>query len=495
MHAPPSRAQLIEHRALFIDGQWTEPSGADVIEVVSPVTEQVVGRVPHATPDDMDRAVAAARRAFDDGPWPRLPLADRIEVVTRVRDALAARREEIAELVTLQNGSPITWSRAGQAMSAVAAFSTTLAAAADLRLEEERQGLGGPVLVRRAPVGVVAAITPWNVPQLTLAAKLAPGLLAGCTFVIKPSPETPLDAFLLAEICAEAGLPDGVVNVVPAGRESGAHLVAHPGVDKVAFTGSVAAGKSIMAAAAQNLTRVSLELGGKSAALILEDADVSAAVRTIVSGTCAANSGQACVALTRVLAPAPRYDEVAAALSDAFARLNVGDPADERTAVGPMVTWRQRQRVLDYIRIGRDEGATVLTGGSVPADLDTGWFVQPTLFGDVTNDMRIAREEIFGPVVCLIRYDDEDEAVRIANDSAFGLSGAVFTTDVDRGMRIARRIRTGTLTVNGFRLDLAAPFGGFKQSGIGREFGAEGLAGYFEYQSVALPKTPATITD
>ncbi|MFH8735175.1 aldehyde dehydrogenase [Streptomyces sp. NPDC017964] len=495
MHAPPSPAQLIEHRALFIDGQWAEPSGTDVIEVVSPVTEQVVGRVPHASPADMDRAVAAARRAFDDGPWPRLPLADRIEVVMRIRDALAVRREEIAELVTLQNGSPITWSRAGQAMSAVAAFSTTLAAAADLRLEEERQGLGGPVLVRREPVGVVAAITPWNVPQLTLAAKLAPGLLAGCTFVIKPSPETPLDAFLLAEICAEAGLPDGVVNVVPADRESGAHLVAHPGVDKVAFTGSVAAGKTIMATAAQNLTRVSLELGGKSAALILDDADVTAALRAIVSGTCAANSGQACVALTRVLVPASRYDEVAAALSDAFALMTVGDPFDERITVGPMVTWRHRRRVLDYIRIGRDEGATVLTGGGVPADLDTGWFVQPTLFGDVTNDMRIAREEIYGPVVCLIRYDDEDEAVRIANDSPFGLSGAVFTADVERGTRIARRIRTGTLSVNGFRLDLAAPFGGFKQSGIGREFGAEGLAGYFEYQSVALPRTPATTTD
>ncbi|NGO74151.1 aldehyde dehydrogenase [Streptomyces sp. YC504] len=493
MHAPTSPAQLIEHRTLFIDGKWTEPSGTEVIEVVSPATGQVVGRVPHGSPADMDRAVDAARRAFDDGPWPRLPLADRIEVVSRIRDALAERREEMAQLVTLQNGSPITWSRAGQAMSGVAAFSTTLAAAAELCLEEERQGLGGPVLVRREPIGVVAAITPWNVPQLTLAAKLAPGLVAGCTFVIKPSPETPLDAYLLAEICAEAGLPDGVVNVVPADRESGAHLVAHPGVDKVAFTGSVPAGKAIMASAAQNLTRVSLELGGKSAALILDDADVAAAIPAIVGGTCAANSGQACVALTRVLVHASRYDEVASALSGAFAQLKVGDPADERTIVGPMVTSRQRQRVLDYIRIGRDEGATVLTGGGVPDDLDTGWFVQPTLFGDVTNDMRIAREEIFGPVVCLIRYDDEDEAVRIANDSPFGLSGAVFTADVERGMRIARRIRTGTLTVNGFRLDLAAPFGGFKQSGIGREFGAEGLAGYFEYQSVALPKASTTV--
>lgn len=478
---------IVVHHKLFIAGRWTESSGTETIEVVSPVTEQVVGRVPHATPQDVDRAVTAAREAFDDGPWPRTTMAERIAVVTRIKDLMAARHQELAELVTLQNGSPMLFSVRGQALAAVGAFTVALAAAERFERETERQGTGGPVLVRREPVGVVAAITPWNVPQLTIAGKLAPALLAGCAVVLKPSPETPLDANWLADLCAEAGLPEGVLSVLPAGRETGAHLVAHPGIDKVAFTGSVGAGKAIMAAAAQNLTRVSLELGGKSAAILLDDADLSVAVPAVVGGTCAANSGQACVALTRVLVPDSRYDEVAAALTAAFAGLKVGDPADPSTVVGPMVTKQQQERNLAYIRIGRDEGAKVLTGGGVPAGLDTGWYVEPTLFGDVSNDMRIAQEEIFGPVVCLIRYGTEDEAVALANASEFGLSGAVFGADAARATDVARRIRTGTITVNGFRLDLAAPFGGFKNSGIGREFGPEGLAGYFEHQTVNLP--------
>ncbi|SEL79792.1 aldehyde dehydrogenase [Streptacidiphilus jiangxiensis] len=478
---------IVEYTQLFVGGRWVEPAGTDTIEVVSPVTEQVVGRVPHAAPADVDRAVAAAREAFDHGPWPRLPMAERIAVVTRIKDALAARHQELAELVTLQNGSPMLFSVRGQALSAVGVFAVALAAAERFTQESERQGTGGPVLVRREPVGVVAAITPWNVPQLTIAGKLAPALLAGCTVILKPSPETPLDALWLAELCAEAGLPEGVLSVLPADRETGAYLVAHPGIDKVAFTGSVGAGKAIMAGAAQNLTRVSLELGGKSAAILLEDADLSVALPAVVGGTCAANSGQACVALTRVLVPDSRYDEVAGALAAAFGALSVGNPADPATVVGPMVTRRQQQRNLDYIRIGQEEGAKLLTGGGVPEGLTTGWYVEPTLFGDVTNDMRIAREEIFGPVVCLIRYGTEDEAVAIANDSDFGLSGAVFSADAERAAAVARRVRTGTITVNGFRLDLAAPFGGYKHSGIGREFGPEGLAAYFEYQTVNLP--------
>lgn len=481
---------IVEHDTLFIAGQWVEPSGTETIEVTSPVTEQVVGRVPHAAPADVDRAVAAARTAFDHGPWPRMELAERIEVVARIKDAIAARHQELAELVTLQNGSPMLFSVRGQALSAVGVFGVALAAAARFSQEDERTGLGGPVLVRREPVGVVAAITPWNVPQLTIAAKLAPALLAGCTVILKPSPETPLDANWLAGVCAEAGLPDGVLSVLPADRETSAYLVAHPGIDKIAFTGSVAAGKAIMAAAAQNLTRISLELGGKSAAILLDDADLAVAVPAIVGGTCAANSGQACVALTRVLVPSSRYDEVAAALTGAFAALKVGDPADPTTVVGPMVTRQQQERNLAYIRIGREEGAKVLTGGGVPEGLTTGWYVSPTLFGEVTNDMRIAREEIFGPVVCLLRYETEDEAVTLANDSDFGLSGAVFGADQERATDVARRIRTGTITVNGFRLDLAAPFGGYKGSGIGREFGPEGLAAYFEYKSVNLPAVP-----
>lgn len=482
---------IVEHSELFIGGHWVAPAGTDTIEVVSPVTEQVVGRVPHAAPADVDRAVAAAREAFDHGPWPRMTIAERITVVTRIKDAIAARHQELAELVTLQNGSPMLFSVRGQALAAAGAFAVSLGAAAAFQQEDERQGTGGPVLVRREAVGVVAAITPWNIPQLTIAGKLAPALLAGCSVILKPSPETPLDANWLAQVCADAGLPEGVLSVLPAGRETGAYLVAHPGIDKVAFTGSVAAGKAIMAGAAQNLTRISLELGGKSAAVILDDADLSVAVPAIVGGTCAANSGQACVALTRVLVPASRYDEVAGTLAAAFGGLKVGDPSDPSTVVGPMVTKNQQARNLEYIRIGQEEGAKVLTGGGVPKDLTTGWYVEPTLFGDVTNDMRIAREEIFGPVVCLIRYDGDDEAVALANDSDFGLSGAVFGEDEARATAVARRVRTGTVTVNGFRLDLAAPFGGFKHSGIGREFGAEGLAAYFEYQTVNLP-APAT---
>ncbi|MCM2387624.1 aldehyde dehydrogenase [Streptomyces albipurpureus] len=477
---------IVEHRTLFIGGKWCDPAGPNTIDVVSPVTEQVVGRVPHAAPADADRAVAAAREAFDHGPWPRMTLAERIAVVTRIKDGLLSRHQELAELITLQNGCPITVSLRAQALSAVATFAATLTVAAGLTAEEERPGLTGPLLVRREPVGVVAAVTPWNVPQLTIAGKLAPALLAGCTVILKPSPETPLDAYLLAEVCEAAGLPEGVLSVLPAGRETSAHLVAHPDIDKVAFTGSVAAGKQIMAAAAEHLTRVTLELGGKSAAIILDDADLDAALPNLMLGAFA-NSGQACVALTRVLAPASRYDEIAAKLTTAIAALKVGDPADPATMIGPMVTEQQRQRNLDYIRVGREEGATVLAGGGVPQHLTSGWYIEPTLFGDVDNSMRIAREEIFGPVICLIRYEDEAAAIRIANDSDYGLAGTVWAGTDEHGTEIARQIRTGTYSVNCQRFDVAGPFGGYKNSGIGREFGPEGFAAYQEIKTIHLP--------
>ncbi|MER6912731.1 aldehyde dehydrogenase [Streptomyces sp. NPDC000594] len=477
---------IVEHRTLFIGGKWTAPAGPETIDVVSPVTERIVGRVPHAGPADVDRAVAAAREAFDHGPWPRMAPAERIEVVTRIRDGLLTRHRELAELVTLQNGCPITVSVRAQALSAVAAFGAALAVAAGIPTEEERPGLTGPLLIRREPVGVVAAVTPWNVPQLTIAGKLAPALLAGCTVVLKPSPETPLDAFLLAEVCAAVGLPEGVLSVLPAGRETGAHLVAHPDIDKVAFTGSVAAGKQIMAAAAGNLTRVTLELGGKSAAILLPDADLGTALPQVVMGAFA-NSGQACVALSRVLVPASRYDEIAAGITAAVAALRVGDPDDPATLIGPMVTEAHRERVLEWIRVGREEGATVLTGGGVPDSPATGWYVEPTVFGDVDNGMRIAREEIFGPVVCLIRYEDEADAVRIADDSPYGLAGTVWAGTDEHGTAIARRIRTGTYSVNCQRFDVAGPFGGYKNSGIGREFGPEGFAAYQETKTIHLP--------
>ncbi|MFF5981324.1 aldehyde dehydrogenase [Streptomyces olindensis] len=478
--------ELVEHGQLFIGGELTDPQGRDVIEVVSPHTEEVIGRVPHASRSDVDRAVAVARRAFDEGPWPRMSLDERIEVVGRIKDGVTARHDEIARVISSQNGSPYSWSVLAQALGAVMVWDSAIAVARNFTHEERREGVLGRILVRREPVGVVAAVVPWNVPQFTAAAKLAPALLAGCTAVLKPSPESPLDAYLLGEITREAGLPEGVLSILPADREVSEYLVGHPGIDKVSFTGSVAAGKRVMEVAARNLTRVTLELGGKSAAVVLPDADVETAVAGIAPAAWM-NNGQACVAQTRILLPRSRYDEFADALAAAAGALTVGDPLDPATQVGPLVARRQQQRNLDYIRVGQEEGAKILTGGGRPAGLDRGWYVEPTLFGDVDNSMRIAREEIFGPVICLLPYDDESDAVKIANDSDYGLSGSVWTADVEHGVDIARRVRTGTYSVNTFSLDMLGPFGGYKNSGLGREFGPEGYGEYLEHKMIHLP--------
>ncbi|MFI2210668.1 aldehyde dehydrogenase [Streptomyces sp. NPDC020141] len=478
--------ELVEHGELFIGGEFAEPLGDEVIEVVSPHTEQVIGRVPHASRADVDRAVAAARTAFDDGPWPRLPLAERIAAVGRIKDAIAVRHEELARVISSQNGSPYSWSVLAQALGALMVWDAHLAIARDFPYEESRDGALGPLLVRREPVGVVAAVVPWNVPQFTAAAKLAPALLAGCTAVLKPSPESPLDSWLLAGIARDAGLPEGVLSVLPAGREVSEYLVGHPGVDKVSFTGSVAAGKRVMEVASRRLARLTLELGGKSAAVILPDADLESAVAGIVPAAWM-NNGQACVAQTRVLVPRSRYGEFAEALTAAASALVVGDPLDPATQVGPLVARRQRRRTLDYIDSGLREGAKLLTGGGRPAGLEHGWYVEPTLFGEVDNSMRIAREEIFGPVVCLLPYGDEDEAARIADDSDYGLSGSVWTGDVERGIGFARRIRTGSYSVNTFGLDMLGPFGGYKNSGVGREMGPEGYGAYLEHKTIHLP--------
>ncbi|GGW30424.1 aldehyde dehydrogenase [Streptomyces xantholiticus] len=478
--------ELVEHGELFIGGELTAPLGTDVIEVISPHSEQVVGRVPHASRADVDRAVAAARRAFDEGPWPRATLAERIEVVTRIKDAISVRHDEIARSISSQNGSPYAWSVLAQALGAMMVWDSAIAVARDFTYEEQRTGVLGPILVRREPVGVVAAVVPWNVPQFTAAAKLGPALLAGCCVVLKPSPETPLDSYILGEIVREAGLPEGVLSILPAGREVSEYLVGHPGVDKVSFTGSVEAGRRVMEVAARRLTRVTLELGGKSAAVILPDADLATAVAGIVPAAWM-NNGQACVAQTRILAPRSRYDEIAEAFAAAASALVVGDPLDAATQVGPLVAERQQRRSLDYIRIGQEEGAKILCGGGRPAGLERGWYVEPTLFGGVDNSMRIAREEIFGPVICLLPYGEEDEAAAIANDSDYGLSGSVWTSDVEHGIDFARRVRTGTYNVNTFSLDMLGPFGGYKNSGMGREFGPEGYGEYFEHKMIHLP--------
>lgn len=480
--------ELVEHGKLFIGGEWTDPLGSDTIKVVSPHTGQVIGSVPHASKADVDRAVAVARKAFDEGPWPRTTLEERIAVVTRIKDAIAVRHEEIARSISSQNGSPYSWSILAQALGPMMVYDAAITVARDYPYEEFRQGVLGPILVRREAVGVVAAVIPWNVPQFVAAAKLAPALLTGCTVILKPSPEAVLDSYILADIAREAGLPEGVLSILPADREVSEYLVGHPDVDKVAFTGSVPAGRRVMEVASKNLTRVTLELGGKSAAVILPDADLDTAIAGIVPAAWM-NNGQACVAQTRVLAPRSRYEEIAEALAAAASALVVGDPLDPATQLGPLVARRQQQRSLDYIRIGQEEGAKVLSGGGRPAgsDLDQGWYVEPTLFGDVDNSMRIAREEIFGPVVCLIPYGDEAEALRVANDSEFGLSGSVWTGDVEHGIDFARQVRTGTFNVNTFSLDMLGPFGGYKNSGVGREFGPEGLSEYLEHKMIHLP--------
>jgi acyl-CoA reductase-like NAD-dependent aldehyde dehydrogenase len=457
--------------------------------VISPHSEELIGETPQATQGDVDRAVAAARKAFDDGPWPRLAVSERMEKIEKLAAVYTAQADEMADLITAEMGSPRSFSRLGQALGAVSQMHLNLATAKEFGWVERRQGLFGEVQVRRAPVGVVGAIVPWNVPQVLIMPKLIPALIAGCTVVVKPAPETPLDAMWLAEMLEGIDLPEGVVSILPGGRETGEALVRHPGVDKISFTGSSATGRNIAAMCGEQLKRVSLELGGKSAAIILDDADIDHTVKALKMASLM-NNGQACVAQTRILASERKHDDVVDALASMMSGLQVGDPADEATDIGPLVAQRQQQRVQGYIQSGIDEGARIVLGGT-EAPLDRGWYVRPTLFADATNDMRIAREEIFGPVLTVLKYTDEADAIRIANDSDYGLAGSVWTADIAHGLEVAAQVRTGTYGINMYMLDTSAPFGGFKQSGIGREFGAEGLSEYVELQTtVSAGKLP-----
>lgn len=478
---------LMEHRHgnLYIDGQWI-PAAGDKLPIVSPISEEFLANVAAASEDDIDRAVAAARTAFDSGPWPRMPLGDRIAAVQRLRDLIAANEERIAQLITAEMGCPITQSRSIQAGNPVRVIDAYLDLIRDYPLRMVRSGPTGSALVTREPIGVVGGIVPWNVPMGISIQKIIPAVLIGCTFVLKPAPQTTLDSYLLAELVEQAQFPPGVINIVPAERDAAEHLVRHPGVDKITFTGSTVAGQRIASLCGADMRRVTLELGGKSAAVILDDADLDQAIEALRLGSFR-NSGQVCTLKTRILVSERKEAEVVDRLGAMVDTMTTGDPRDESTQVGPLFSDRHRSTVENYIRIGVSEGGLVVKGGGRPTTVKRGWFVEPTVFTRVTRGMTIAQEEIFGPVVAVMTYSDEQDAVSIANDSSYGLNGAVFTTDLDHGLRVAGCLRAGVVELNGSAIGLQAPFGGLKMSGIGRENGPEGLETYTELRSIGLP--------
>jgi acyl-CoA reductase-like NAD-dependent aldehyde dehydrogenase len=485
----PVRIAIAHPDKLWIGGAWVSPASSAPIVVVSPDTERPVAEVAHAQPVDMDKAVAAARKAFDEGPWPRTSPKERARKVAEIGERLAARKDELAAAWTLQVGGlpRIAPFIVGDG---VAHFTRAAALGETFDFERRMDSPRAPcALVIREPVGVVAAIAPWNAPFAIMAGKVANALIAGCTVVMKPSPETPLEAYIIAEACEAAGLPPGVVNLVPSDRESADHLVKNPGVDKVAFTGSTAVGKRIAGICAERMARYTLELGGKSAAIVLDDMPTAEAAK-ILGQTITVLSGQVCAMLSRAIVPAKRHDELAEAIAAEMQAVKVGYSSDPTTMMGPLAMKRQLERVESYVEKGKAEGAELVTGGHRPAHLNHGFFLEPTLFANVDNKSTIAQEEIFGPVLSLIPADDVDDAIRIANDSHYGLNGAVLTKDYEAAYKVARRVRSGTFGQNGMRADFALPFGGFKQSGVGREGGPEGLMAYLETKTVMLDGVP-----
>jgi acyl-CoA reductase-like NAD-dependent aldehyde dehydrogenase len=476
----------------FIDGGWVVPSTGSTIEVTDSATEEHYFTVAAAQEADMSRAVAAARQAFDAGPWPRMTHAERAEYLRAMAVGLRKRRDDMSEIWPRESG--VLHRRAkGAAEGAANTFEYYAAVADSFSFEEEvRPTAGGQFgLLVREPVGVVGAIIPWNVPLSLISYKVAPALIAGCTVVLKSSPEAPGAGYVVAEVAEEIGLPPGVLNVVTADREVSELLVRDPRVDKITFTGSTAAGRRIASLCGERIARCTLELGGKSAAVVLDDVDIETVAATISAAECFL-SGQVCSSLTRIVVPRHRHDALLEALAGTFSQVRVGDPFDPRTQMGPLAAEGQRDRVEGYIAKGINEGATLATGGRRPSHLERGWFVEPTVFGNVDNSATIAREEIFGPVLSVIPAEDERDALRIANDTIYGLNASVFTDDVERAREVAGQLRSGTVGHNAFRTDFGVAFGGFKQSGLGREGGTEGLLPFLETKTVILEGRPGT---
>jgi aldehyde dehydrogenase (NAD+) len=487
----PEGVRVAHPDRLFIGGAWVAASSDAAIDLVCPNSEAVVGRVAEAGKADMDRAVAAARAAFDTGPWPRMSPAERGRLLRALGAELQKREPELAAAWTAQVGG-LAGFAPHMTGGGTASVMATFGLCDSFPFVERRPSMAvDTALVVREAAGVVAAIAPWNAPYPIMSSKLAYALVAGCTVIMKPSPETPLEAYIIAEAAEAAGLPPGVVNLVCGGREASDHLVCNPGIDKVTFTGSTAAGKRIGMVCAERVARCTLELGGKSAAIVRDDFPIEAAA-AILGNTITMMSGQVCAMLSRAIVSRARHDALADAIAKVMQGIRIGRSTDPQTGLGPLAMKRQLDRVEDYIAEGT-RVADLVTGGRRPSHMNTGYFIEPTLFANVDNRSRIAQEEIFGPVLCLIPAEDEADAIRIANESDFGLNGSVLTTDADAAYRIARQVRTGAVGQNGLRMDFTLPFGGFKQSGIGREGGEEGLWPYLETKTILLDGTPANL--
>jgi aldehyde dehydrogenase (NAD+) len=483
------RTPLRNADRFFIGGEWVKPSSDAMIDVIDSATEELFFSVAEAEQADMARAVTAARQAFDEGPWPRMRHAQRAEYLRAIAARLRERSEDIGQIWPRESGVLHAIARRTGA-GAARTFEFYAGLADTYPFEEPATPTVGEFgLIVREPVGVVGAIIPWNAPMGLISNKIGPALLAGCTVILKSSPEAPGEGYLVAEIAEEVGLPPGVLNVVTADREVSELLVRDPRVDKITFTGSTAAGRRIASLCGERIARCTLELGGKSAAVILDDMDIAATARTLSQAECFL-SGQVCSSLTRIVVTRRRHDELVEALAGTFSQVRVGDPFDAQTQMGPLAASRQRDRVEGYIARGVADGATLATGGGRPKDLDRGWYVEPTVFGNVDNSSAIAQEEIFGPVLSVIPADDEQHAIAVANDTIYGLNASVFTNDVDRAREVAGQLRSGTVGHNAFRTDFGIAFGGFKQSGIGREGGREGLLPFLETKTVILEGPP-----